>query len=239
MKRTSSVVAAVVGLLAVACASEAPSSGEGLSPEMRQAIDTFVQLQADPAVPSDRAEPTNPDTKSPTANATTSKSSLGGINLTTLSGALTAGASGIPAGGPASGASAAGNGGVGAGTLAPGGPASGGTGAGNGGAAAGSGAGGGLATFADAACYMIGRLCLYITRCTDTEADVCAVPSSCPAVVAEALAKAGNPPIPPQAGVIIRCVGDAIASATCVREDLASGLKSSLQRCGIQDTGAP
>lgn len=232
MRRTSGVlVAGTVGLLAMACASE-PAGGEAaLSPEMRQAIDTFVELRA----PITTGSPSDVPSGSASTRAT-SETSLGGLEPAQLSGALTAGASGVPVGGAAAGASAAGNGGVGAGSLGPGGPASGGTAAGFGGAASGA-SSGGLATFADAACYLVGRLCSYIARCVGERVDVCAVPSACPALVADALAKSGNPPIPPQAGVVIRCVGDAIGSASCVREELASGLKSSLERCGITRAG--
>jgi hypothetical protein len=238
MRRASGVVVRVgaVGagaLLAMACASE-PGGGEAaLSPEMRQAIDTFVELRA----PIPAGSPADVARDSSSTTRGTSQTSLGGLDAAQLSGALTAGASGVPVGGAAAGASAAGNGGVGAGSLGPGGPASGGTAAGFGGAASGASSGGGLATFADAACYLVGRLCSYIARCVGERPEVCAVPSACPALVADALAKSGNPPIPPQAGVVIRCVGDAIGSASCVREELASGLKSSLDRCGISRAG--
>jgi hypothetical protein len=201
---------------------------------MQEAIDTYVRIQADPLVGPDGGPIRTSNPQGPGSSGTSrSSSGVGGIDPVGLGGALKAGAANIPSGGAASGPTGAGNGGSGSPVLSGG--AGSGIGAGNGGAAAGSfAAGGGGASFADAACYMIGNLCRYISRCVASGKveGVCQVPSTCPALVAAALAK-GNTTIPPQAAVTVRCFGDALGSASCVRDDFAEGLKSSFQRCGL------
>ncbi len=223
----------VPGLL-VACASAPASQEPALSAEMQEAIDTYVRIQADPPVGADGGPigTSNPQ-GSGSSGSSRSSSGVGGIDAVGLGGALKAGAANLPSGGAASGPSGAGNGGAGSPVLSGG--SGSGIGAGNGGAAAGSFAGGGSASFADAACYMIGNLCRYISRCVASAKveGLCQVPSTCPALVASALAKA-NTTIPPQAAVTVRCFGDALGSASCVRgDDFAEGLKSSFQRCGL------
>ena len=230
MKLSRFALGFAVPALVLAC-SASPSRDETLSAEMTEAIDTYVRLQADPVVPprDGGARPGN-ETPSPGGAKSTG---VGGIDPVALGGALRSGATNIPSGGPATGPAGAGNGGPGSPVISGGSGSV--TGSGNGGAAAGSGAGGGSAAFAEAACYMIGGLCQYIARCTSSSkiSEVCSIPSSCPAAVSAALSKT-NASIPPQASALIRCFGDGLASAPCVRDgDFVEGFKSSFQRCGI------
>jgi len=224
-----------LGLCAVGVACSAgPAPAEGqLSSEMEQAIDTYVRLQTAPASPlADDAGPGNAGDRAGGGGG-----GLGGIDAVQLGSALKAGASSIPSGGAASGPTNAGSGGAGSPSF--GGGAGSPTGAGNGGAAVGpAGIGGGATAFAEAACYMIGNLCRYVSRCvSSTELNaVCGVPASCPSFVAAALSKL-NAPIPPQAAVVVRCFGDGLASAPCVRGDLGEGLQASFGRCGIPVSG--
>jgi hypothetical protein len=231
MKLSRLALGLLVPGVMVACASAPASQEPGLSAEMQEAIDTYVRIQADPVIGPDGGPiGTNNPQRSGSSN---SSSKVGGIDPVDLGGALKAGAANIPSGGAASGPTGAGNGGAGSPVLSGGAGSA--TGAGNGGAAVGSfAAGGGGASFADAACYLIGNLCRYISRCASTAKleGVCQVPSTCPALVASALSKA-NTTIPPQAAVTVRCFGDALGSASCVRGDLGESLKSSFQRCGI------
>ncbi|MBK8219005.1 MAG: hypothetical protein IPK71_35185 [Myxococcales bacterium] len=215
---------------AVACASSAPAENSNISEEMEQAIDAFVKTQADPVVPEGTSLPTTGTPKS-------SKSSgVGGIDPVGLGKALKLGATSVPSGGAASGPSNAGGGGTGASGLVGG--TGGSTNAGNGGVSAGpAGFGGGSTSFAEAACYMIGNVCRYIGRCfprlSGDLGEVCAVPATCPQVVARALAEA-NVTVPPQAAPVLRCFGDAVSSAPCFGDDdeIAKGLSSSFLRCG-------
>lgn len=215
--------------LVLACASTAPQE-QGISSEMQEAIDTYVRIQADPPPVADGG------TAAPVARTQTSSDGTSGIDPVKLGGALKAGATYIPSGGAALGATGAGNGGTGVPGLS-GGTAGSSTGAGNGGAAVGSTAGGGSTSFAESACYMIGNLCRYIARCstrgTSDVSEACRLPANCAATVSAALVQA-NATIPPQASTILRCFGDALGSAPCVTDgNLATGLSSSFGRCGL------
>lgn len=241
MKVAKVAAGLALGSFVVACASSSPTeTGKALSPEMQKAIDSFVALEADPIVfPDGGVIPgTGSGSGSGSGSATNGGSKkgagVGGIDPAEIGSALKSGATGIPSGGAASSSTGAGNGGSGTPSFG-GGAAASGTGAGNGGVSTGSSAGGGVASFAEAACYMIGNLCRYIVRCSgagNTE-GVCAIPSSCPSIVAEALSgKVVD--IPPQATTILRCFGDAIGSAACVSvDDLGEGLQSTFGRCGV------
>ena len=248
MKVAKVAAGLALGSFVVACASSSPTeTGKALSPEMQKAIDSFVALQADPVVfPDggvifpDGATNFDPGTGSGTGSGSATSggskksSGVGGIDPAKIGSALKSGATGIPSGGAASSGTGAGNGGTGTPSFG-GGAAGSGTGAGNGGVSTGSSAGGGIASFAEAACYMIGNLCRYIARCAsiNTAEGVCAVPSSCPSFVAQALSSEVVD-IPPQASTVLRCFGDAIGSAACVSvNDLGEGLQSTFGRCGI------
>jgi hypothetical protein len=254
MKVAKVAAGLALGSFVVACASSSPTeTGKALSPEMQKAIDSFVALQADPIVFPDGGVifpdgATNFDPGSGTGNgsgtgqgsgsATSGGSKkgagVGGIDPAEIGSALKSGATGIPSGGAASSGTGAGNGGSGTPSFG-GGAAASGTGAGNGGVSTGSSASGGVASFAEAACYMIGNLCRYIARCASVGnvEGVCAIPSSCPSLVAEALSSKVVD-IPPQATTIVRCFGDAIGSAACVSsKDLGEGLQSTFGRCGV------
>lgn len=215
---------------AVACASSAPAENSNISEEMEQAIDAFVKTQADPVLPDGTSPPTA------TGTPRSSKSSgVGGLDPVGLGKALKLGATSVPSGGAASGPSNAGGGGTGASGLVGG--TGGSTNAGNGGVSAGpAGFGGGSTSFAEAACYMIGHACRYVARCFPRLAgdldSVCTVPSTCPTVVAAALAEA-NLSVPPQAAPALRCFGDVLSSAPClVDDDVGKGFTASFQRCG-------
>lgn len=211
--------ATAVVVACAACSSTPATEEARVSSEMQEAIDTYVRLQA-------------AEVDGGSGNAKKAGGGLGGIDAVQLGGALKAGAASIPSGGAGS-PTNAGNGGAGSPVI--GGGAGSPTGAGNGGVSLGPSGSGGASSFADAACYMIGNLCRYIARCSSRgiSEGVCNVPSSCPAFVAESLSKV-NTPIPPQAGAIIRCFGDALGAASCVQgDDLGRGLERSFSRCGI------
>ena len=219
----------------VACASSAPAENSNISEEMEQAIDAFVKTQADPVGPEGTSLPTTGTPKS-------SKSAgVGGIAPVGLGKALKLGATSVPSGGAASGPSNAGGGGTGSSGLVGG--TGGSTNAGNGGVSAGpAGFGGGSTSFAEAACYMIGHACRYVARCIPRLAGdldkVCAVPSTCPAVVAAALAE-GNVSVPPQAGPVLRCLGDVLSTAPCLADDdVGKSFGASFERCGVPSSGS-
>lgn len=246
MKVAKVAAGLALGSFVVACASSSPTeTGKALSPEMQKAIDSFVAIQADPISFPDGGvifpdgatnfgTGTGTGTGSSTSGGSKKSAGVGGIDPAEIGSALKSGATGIPSGGAASSSTGAGNGGSGTPSFG-GGAAASGSGAGNGGVSTGSSAGGGVASFAEAACYMIGNLCRYIVRCSgvgNTE-GVCAIPSSCPSIVAEALSSKVVD-IPPQATTILRCFGDAIGSAACVSvDDLGEGLQSTFGRCGV------
>ncbi len=210
--------ATAVVVACAACSSTPATEEARVSSEMQEAIDTYVRLQA-------------AEVDGGSGNARNAGGGLGGIDAVELGGALKAGASSIPSGGAGT-PTNAGNGGAGSPGL--GGGAGSPLGAGNGGVALGPSGSGGASSFADAACYMIGNLCRYIARCSSKgiSESVCMVPSSCPSYVAAALAKVQTP-IPPQAGTVLRCFGDALGSASCVKGDLDDGLGDAFGRCGI------
>ncbi len=223
----------IVPLVLAACSPSAPET-RALSPEMSEAIDTFVKWQIKPTSIDGGVTDTKGGTTAPPTSKKNSRLDLGlGVDPVKVGSAMTAGATGIPAGGVALSPNGAGNGGVGGAPIVggvAGSPVSGGLG----GVALGSAASGGVASFAQVACDFVQHLCGYIARCSSNASvsGVCSVPSTCPALVTQALAEAGLSAVPPQVVTLLKCFDSKLQSASCVTR--SSDFSATFGSCGYE-----